>query len=55
MISEKDAMQQLKRGCDEILLEAELQEKLKRGKAFKNQGWVRSHGAGSAPRPHRID
>ncbi|MCP4984455.1 MAG: tyrosine--tRNA ligase [Gammaproteobacteria bacterium] len=31
MISEKDAMQQLNRGCDEILLEAELQEKLKRG------------------------
>ncbi|MDH3630125.1 MAG: tyrosine--tRNA ligase [Gammaproteobacteria bacterium] len=35
MISEKDAMQQLKRGCDEILLEAELQEKLKRGKPLK--------------------
>ena len=32
MISEKDAMQQIKRGCDEILLEVELQEKLKRGK-----------------------
>ena len=32
MISEKDAMQQIKRGCDEILLETELQEKLKRGK-----------------------
>jgi tyrosyl-tRNA synthetase len=30
MISEKDAMQQIKRGCDEILLEAELLEKLKR-------------------------
>jgi len=28
-------MQQLKRGCDEILLEAELQEKLKRGKPLK--------------------
>jgi tyrosyl-tRNA synthetase len=35
MISEKDAMQQLKRGCDEILLEAELQEKLKQGKPLK--------------------
>ena len=35
MISEKDAMQQLKRGCDEILIEAELQEKLKRGKPLK--------------------
>ena len=35
MISEKDAMQQLNRGCDEILLEAELQEKLKRGKPLK--------------------
>ncbi len=35
MISEKDAMQQIKRGCDEILLEAELQEKLKRGKPLK--------------------
>jgi tyrosyl-tRNA synthetase len=32
MISEKDAMQQINRGCDEILLEAELQEKLRRGK-----------------------
>jgi tyrosyl-tRNA synthetase len=29
MICEKDAMQQIKRGCDEILLELELQEKLK--------------------------
>ena len=28
-------MQQLKRGCDEILLEADLQEKLKRGKPLK--------------------
>jgi tyrosyl-tRNA synthetase len=35
MISEKDAMQQLKRGCDEILLETELKEKLKRGKPLK--------------------
>ncbi len=35
MISEKDAMQQIKRGCDEILLGAELQEKLKRGKPLK--------------------
>ena len=35
MISEKDAMQQLKRGCDEILLEADLQDKLKRGKPLK--------------------
>jgi len=35
MISEKDAMQQIKRGCDEILLEAELQEKLKRGKPLR--------------------
>ncbi|TNF88982.1 MAG: tyrosine--tRNA ligase, partial [Gammaproteobacteria bacterium] len=35
MISEKDAMQQIKRGSDEILLEAELQEKLKRGKPLK--------------------
>jgi len=32
MISEKDAMQQINRGCDEILLEAELQEKLKRAR-----------------------
>jgi tyrosyl-tRNA synthetase len=35
MISEKDAIQQLKRGCDEILLEAELQAKLKRGKPLR--------------------
>ena len=35
MISEKDAIQQIKRGCDEILLEAELQEKLKRGKPLR--------------------
>jgi len=35
MISEKDAMRQLNRGCDEILLEAELQQKLKRGKPLK--------------------
>ena len=35
MISEKDAMQQLRRGCDEILLEAELQAKLKRGKSLR--------------------
>jgi len=35
MISEKDAMQQIKRGCDEILLEAELQEKLTRGKPLR--------------------
>src|SRR5210317_1493699 len=35
MISEKDAMQQIKRGCDEILLEAELQEKFKRGKPLR--------------------
>ncbi|MDH3218132.1 MAG: tyrosine--tRNA ligase [Gammaproteobacteria bacterium] len=31
MIFEKDAMRQIKRGCDEILLEAELQQKLERG------------------------
>ena len=35
MISEKDAMQQIKRGCDEILLEAELQEKFDRGKPLR--------------------
>jgi tyrosyl-tRNA synthetase len=35
MISEKDAMQQIKRGCDEILLEAELQAKLKLGKPLR--------------------
>ncbi len=35
MISEKDAMQQIKRGCDEILLEAELLEKLKQGRPLK--------------------
>ena len=32
MISEKDAMRLIKRGTDQILLEAELQDKLKRGK-----------------------
>ncbi|MDJ0778390.1 MAG: tyrosine--tRNA ligase [Gammaproteobacteria bacterium] len=35
MISEKDAMQELRRGCDEILLEAELQTKIARGKPLK--------------------
>ncbi len=35
MISEKDAMQQIKRGCDEILLEAELLEKLKQSRPLK--------------------
>jgi tyrosyl-tRNA synthetase len=32
MVSVEDAMQQIKRGTDEILIESELQEKLKRGK-----------------------
>ena len=35
MISEQDAMQLIKRGSDEILIEAELQEKLNRGKPLK--------------------
>ena len=35
MNSEKDAMQLIKRGSDEILVEAELRDKLKRGKALK--------------------
>ena len=35
MISEKDAMALIKRGCDEILLEADLQEKLRRGKPLR--------------------
>jgi tyrosyl-tRNA synthetase len=35
MFLEKDAMQRIKRGCDEILLEAELQEKFKRGKPLR--------------------
>ena len=35
MFLEKDAMQQIKRGCDEILLEAELQEKFKRNKPLR--------------------
>ncbi|MCP4331601.1 MAG: tyrosine--tRNA ligase, partial [Gammaproteobacteria bacterium] len=35
MISEKDAMPLIKRGCDEILLEVDLQEKLRRGKPLK--------------------
>jgi tyrosyl-tRNA synthetase len=35
MFSEKDAMQQVKRGCDEILLEAELQVKFNRGKPLR--------------------
>ena len=35
MILEKDAMLQFKRGCDEILLEAELQAKLQRGKPLR--------------------
>jgi len=35
MICEKDAMQRIKRGCEEILLEAELQEKLRRGKPLR--------------------
>jgi len=35
MISEKDAMRQIKRGCDEILLEPELEQKLARGKPLR--------------------
>ena len=35
MISEKDAMRAIKRGCDEILLEADLLEKLTRGKPLR--------------------
>jgi tyrosyl-tRNA synthetase len=35
MISVEDAMQQIKRGADEILVESELQEKLKRGKPLR--------------------
>ena len=35
MISVEDAMQQIKRGTDEILVESELIEKLKRGKPLK--------------------
>ena len=35
MISVEDAMQQIKRGADEILVESELQDKLKRGKPLK--------------------
>ncbi|MGD8350971.1 MAG: tyrosine--tRNA ligase [Gammaproteobacteria bacterium] len=35
MISEKDAMRQIKRGCDEILLESELEHKLSRGKPLR--------------------
>ena len=35
MNCEKDAMELIKRGCDEILLEAELQAKLLRGKPLK--------------------
>jgi tyrosyl-tRNA synthetase len=35
MISEKDAMDQFKRGCNEILLEGELQAKLQRGKPLR--------------------
>jgi len=35
MISEKDAMDQFRRGCDEILLETELQAKLLRGRPLR--------------------
>jgi len=35
MISVEDAMQQIRRGVDEILVESELQDKLKRGKPLK--------------------
>jgi len=35
MIPEKDAMALIKRGCDEILLEADLQDKLRRGKPLR--------------------
>ncbi len=35
MISEKDAMRQLQRGCDEILIEDELRQKLARGKPLR--------------------
>ena len=35
MISDKDAMRQFKRGCDEILLEDELRQKLARGQQLR--------------------
>ena len=35
MISEKDAIEQIKRGCDEILLEDEMREKLRRGEPLR--------------------
>ena len=35
MIPTEDAMQVIKRGCDELLVESELQEKLKRGKPLR--------------------
>jgi tyrosyl-tRNA synthetase len=35
MISEKDAMRQIKRGCDEVLLEPELEQKISRGKPLR--------------------
>ncbi len=44
MISVEDAMQQIKRGTDEILVESELQEKLKRA-ASEYQSRVRSDRA----------
>src|SRR5210317_501102 len=35
MISEKDAMQQIRRGCEEILIEEDLQAKLRRGSPLR--------------------
>ena len=48
MISENNAMQQIKRGCDELLLEDELQAKLERGKPLK----IKAGFDPTAPDPH---
>ena len=42
----------LKRGTDEILLEAELAERLKSGKRLRIKAGFRSHRARPASRPH---
>jgi tyrosyl-tRNA synthetase len=45
----------IKRGAEEVLVEAELVEKLKRGQPLRIKAGFRSDGAGSAPWAYRAD
>ncbi len=50
-----DQLEIIKRGCDELLVEAELVDKLQVRPPAARQGGVRSDRAGPAHRPHRAD